>query len=72
MDDRGPHAIWYKDNHARYKALKKAAEEGKSLTIKECDFMSWWEGYRMTCPDPDRVPKHSTMIIRKDQDPMEG
>jgi hypothetical protein len=65
------HKRWYNDNCAKYKAIEQRAKAGKDLSIKECDFMTWWDGYRLTCPDPDKLPRHSTMVVPTDCDPMD-
>ena len=65
------HRQWYEENEEQYKEIKRRETEGKKLSIKECDFMTWWDSYKMTCPDPESLPRHSTMVVKKDKDPME-
>ena len=65
------HIDWYKTNDAQAKALREKMDAGKDLAPKEADFLSWWNGYCAANPDPERLPKYSTMVIRRDKDPME-
>jgi hypothetical protein len=46
-------------------------DAGAELTQKEKDFLSWWSGYRAANPDPKRLPKYSTMVIKRNKDPMD-
>jgi len=71
LDMVARHEAWYGQNEAQARVLGDKLEAGGELTQKERDFLSWWNGYCAANPDPKRLPRYSTLVIKRDKDPME-
>jgi hypothetical protein len=64
------HRQWYIANETRASSLKEQIAAGMDLQSKDMEWLAWWEEYTKKRPGPEAFPKHTTMVVGKDKDPM--